>query len=140
MTDIDRRQFLKFTLTGALAGTGLCGCDGDSSRNPVDESAGVTTLDYSVEGPPQIVQHYTRLQRGPAEPLVTLSLPDAVPQASRAARRVALASFAHFSDLHIIDVGSPGRLPFLRQYEWAISPENASGNPEFQFLPNTAQG
>lgn len=138
MTDIDRRQFLKLAVAGTLAGTGLCGCESDSGGNPVDEPADVTTLDYGVQGPPQVVQHYTRLLRGPAEPLVTLSLPDTLPQAGRAERRIALASFAHFSDLHIIDVGSPARLPFLRQYEWELDPRSIGENPELQLLPNTA--
>lgn len=150
MTDIDRRHFLKLTVAGALAGTGLCGCEFGSGGNPIDMPADVTTLDYSVQGPPQIVRQYTRLLRGPAEPLVTLSLPDTVPQAGRATRRVALTSFVHLSDLHIIDAGSPARLAFLRQYEWGLTPEviaKLSADEKnkklldslLKFLPNTAR-
>ncbi|MBX3286997.1 MAG: TIGR03767 family metallophosphoesterase [Actinobacteria bacterium] len=55
---------------------------------------------------------YRRLAEGPGEP-TSVRVDLAVPKAGREDRRVALASIVHFTDQHLTDAQSPGRVEFL---------------------------
>ncbi len=55
---------------------------------------------------------YRRLVDGPGEP-TSVRADLAAPQSGREDRRVALASIVHFTDQHLTDAQSPGRVEFL---------------------------
>ncbi|MCU1355034.1 MAG: uncharacterized protein JWM89_452 [Acidimicrobiales bacterium] len=55
---------------------------------------------------------YRLLAEGPGEP-INVRVDLAVPKAGREDRRTTLASFVHFTDQHLIDAQSPGRVEFL---------------------------
>ena len=75
-----------------------------------------TTLDTTVvRGPALNPQGYVRLISGAAEPhQVRSDLTAAKP--GRGATRASLLSFAHLTDIHVIDAQSPARVEFLDRY------------------------
>lgn len=93
----------------------------------------MTTLDQRVGAPNAPLLRYERLRRLPGEPLSVLTPPGMSASAARQLQRRALAAFAQITDIHIIEADSPGRLPFSRQYEWAI-PEQAPQRLGFKFI------
>lgn len=69
-----------------------------------------TTLDkiFRISKPDD--RGWSRVVRGPGEPHVVRTALGQKAQGGRARRRTAIASFAHMSDVHIVDAQSPARL------------------------------
>ncbi|MEU3710699.1 TIGR03767 family metallophosphoesterase [Streptomyces catenulae] len=130
---LDRRAFLAATgAVGAAAGLGLAFGGGDrpaAAATPPDGPAPVAPVPVDAPAVPGVpytrgttltsvaTPHgtggYRRLGDGPGwRRLVRTELAAAHP--GRAARRTALASFVHFTDLHLVDVQSPLRYEYLR--------------------------
>ena len=124
---MQRRQFLLRCGCASLAPLTLADCGGS------DNAPHCTTLDLRVGGPERPVLRYARLQRLPGEPLMTLAPPGLQPRATRTQTRQALAALVQITDLHIIEADTPARLPFARQYEWAI-PEQAPARLGYKFI------
>jgi len=77
-----------------------------------------TTLVSSLERAPG--SGYVPLRPGPGWP--TVVRPElAAPSDGRADRRVALASFVHLTDVHVIDAQSPGRVEYLDEVSAVFS-------------------
>ncbi|MFC5057697.1 TIGR03767 family metallophosphoesterase [Saccharothrix xinjiangensis] len=97
---ISRRRFLQ--ATGGAGAVLLWG-------GPAWAATTGTTLD--VAALPSGGQGYRRLQAGPGWPVVVRS-ELAPPGAGRADRRVPLACFAQFTDMHVVDTQSPARFEY----------------------------
>ncbi|MDQ2582407.1 TIGR03767 family metallophosphoesterase [Saccharothrix yanglingensis] len=97
---ISRRRFLQ---AGGVAGASLVW------GGPAWAATTGTTLDVAAwaVGP----AGYRRLQAGPGWPVVVRS-DLAPPQGGRADRRVPLACFVQFSDMHVVDAQSPARFEY----------------------------
>lgn len=82
---------------------------------PVAAAKG-TTLDATVvRGSRVNAQGYVRLASGPGDPhVVRTELAPA--QAGRTGTRRPLVSFAHLTDIHVVDAQSPARVEFLDRY------------------------
>ncbi len=65
---------------------------------------------------------YRKIVTAPGEPHVVRSDLGAVPRDGRVGTRVALAAFAHLTDVHIIDAQSPMRVEFLDRLDDAYQP------------------
>lgn len=130
---MNRRDFIKTSGFGIATSLGVCGCGGGSGRHAVDAEATLSTLDITVGAPPRQVTAYTRLQRMQGESLLTLAAPSLQPRVERIRTRRALAALVHITDLHVVDVGTPGRLGFMRQYEWLLPPETPAPQ-KYQFI------
>jgi metallophosphoesterase (TIGR03767 family) len=91
------------------------------TRGTVASSAGTTlerTLVPTGEG-------YRRFSEGPGEPIVVRD-ELAAAKAGREARRTALASIVHLTDIHVIDGQSPLRVEFTDRFE---DPAPGDANP-----------
>ncbi|QFZ23335.1 TIGR03767 family metallophosphoesterase [Saccharothrix syringae] len=97
---VNRRRFLQ--ATGAAGAVLLWG-------GPAWAATTGTTLD--VAAAPVGTTGYRRLQAGPGWPVVVRS-DLAPPGAGRADRRVPLACFAQFTDMHVVDAQSPARFEY----------------------------
>lgn len=114
---IDRRQLLLGGAAAAaawpLAGVPLVGAAGRSARHlPLSvlvDPAG-TTLQATVARAPG--DGYRRLVEGPGQPLVVRDELGA-PRSGREDRRRPLAAVVQFSDTHLVDAQSPGRVELL---------------------------
>lgn len=104
------------------------GANGDDGHAPH-----FTTLVQRVGTPDAPLLRYERLQRLPGEALSVLTPPTLEASTSRHERRRAVAAFAQITDVHVVEADTPGRLPFSRQFEWAI-PEEAPGRLGFKFI------
>lgn len=115
----DRRTVLKGLAAGAAAVTGLQAYPSRSAAAagvPVSPSG--TTLDSTVvRGAAVNAQGYTRLASGPGEPHAVRDDLGATPRPGRGGRRVALVSFVHLTDIHVLDAQSPARVEFLDRYD-----------------------
>ena len=77
-----------------------------------------TTLDSTVaRGTAVNAQGYVQLASGPGEPHVVRDDLGARPGATRVARRRPLLSFAHLTDIHVIDAQSPARVEYMDRYD-----------------------
>lgn len=113
---ITRRSFLLGSAGVAAAGGGLGRWAPRSGAQALDRTWRTsvapqgTTLTATIvpvgRGP------YRRLGEGPGEP-TSVRVDLAVPRAGREDRRVALSSIVHFTDQHLTDAQSPGRVEFL---------------------------
>jgi metallophosphoesterase (TIGR03767 family) len=113
-----RRQVLKGAAATAAAG-GLVQYPVRGAvaavRGPVAPEG--TTLDATiVRGGAVNPQGYVRLASGPGEPHVVRTDLGAKPSAGRETRRQAVLSFAHLTDIHLVDAQSPARVEFLDRY------------------------
>jgi metallophosphoesterase (TIGR03767 family) len=76
-----------------------------------------TTLDATVvRGTKVNAQGYVRLASGPGEPHVVRTDLGTKAASGREARRKAVLSFAHLTDIHVVDAQSPARVEFLDRY------------------------
>ena len=64
-----------------------------------------------------VLQPYRRLTAGPGEPHTVREELGARAGSGRVGRRAAVLSFAHLTDIHVIDAQSPGRVEFLDRYD-----------------------
>lgn len=113
-----RRTVLKGAAVGAAAVTGLIAFPARRARAAAPLAAEGTTLDSTVvRGPALNPQGYVRVAGGPGEPHVVRADLGARPVGDRAGRRTGLLSFAHLTDIHVIDAQSPARVEFLDRYD-----------------------
>jgi hypothetical protein len=136
---VDRRAFLKRggATAAALWVPWTSGCSDSRSGHPRDSDGGkdqrdeggfgsdadiaLSTLDATVVTARAGRGGYVRLTDGPGWPTVVRDdLAD--PQRGRADRRRPLGALVHLTDLHLIDVESPGRVEF-------VDPAGASRSP-----------
>jgi metallophosphoesterase (TIGR03767 family) len=81
-----------------------------------------TTLDSTVLPGGEVVREgavrpYRRLATGPGEPHTVREELGARAEPGRVGHRAPLLSFAHFTDIHLIDAQSPARVEFLDRYD-----------------------
>jgi metallophosphoesterase (TIGR03767 family) len=81
-----------------------------------------TTLEATILAGGDVVAEgevapYRRLTRGPGEPHTVREELGATAQRGRAERRAPVLSFAHLTDIHVIDAQSPARVEFLDRYD-----------------------
>jgi metallophosphoesterase (TIGR03767 family) len=81
-----------------------------------------TTLDSTVVPGGEVaregtLQPYQRLVAGPGEPHLVREELGARADAGRVGRRRPVLSFAHLTDIHVIDAQSPARVEFLDRYD-----------------------
>lgn len=88
----------------------------DQIRTIVDPSG--TTLESTILRPAG--DGYRRLDEGPGWPTVVRS-DLAEPASDRIDRRAAIASIVHLTDIHLVDVQSPGRVEFLDRFGGALT-------------------
>jgi len=75
-----------------------------------------TTLDATVVRPSSVTTGYRHLTSGPGEPHLVRSDLGTRAVAGRGGRRRALLSFAHLTDIHVVDAQSPARVEYLDRY------------------------
>ncbi|HVM27250.1 MAG TPA: TIGR03767 family metallophosphoesterase [Mycobacteriales bacterium] len=115
-----RRTVLK----GAAAAAAVAAAGGvqafprrSASAAPLARPEGTTLSSTVLRGPAVNAQGYVRLVSGNGEPHVlredlgTRALPE------RTARRAPLLTFAHLTDIHVIDAQSPARVEWLDRYD-----------------------
>jgi metallophosphoesterase (TIGR03767 family) len=113
---VSRRRVLQGLAVGAV-GVAMGGLDLPALRSPrraVAATPGVTTLEKTIlRGPPINDGGYVRLVEGPGEPHIVREDLGIEAQPGREERRVALTTFAHLTDIHVIDAQSPARVEYL---------------------------
>lgn len=122
-----RRAVLKGAATwaavGAAAAGGLQAFPRRSAHAAHDPAHPLgTTLDSTVVRGGDVVRDgersaYRRLTSGPGEPHVVRDDLGTTAEQGRVGTRRALLSFAHFTDIHLIDAQSPARVEFLDRYD-----------------------
>ena len=113
---LSRRDLIRsgFVVGGAVA---LGGRPGSSWALPTVASPEGTTLASTyLKGAPG-AGGYRVVVGGPAEPHVVRTDMGTGAQAGRAGRRTAVLSFAHLTDVHIIDAQSPMRVEYIDRFE-----------------------
>lgn len=111
MAGLSRRAFL--ATTTALAGSFALPNDllARSLAAPLTPSGAPSTLQQTIRLSQTANQQYRNLVAAPGEPyIVRTDLLGQQPNPKRAAARRSLAYLGHFSDIHIVDAQSPGRL------------------------------
>ncbi|MEV0051059.1 TIGR03767 family metallophosphoesterase [Saccharopolyspora shandongensis] len=113
MAGMSRRGFLRAAgITGTVLGSGLLGAGPAAARgaNPrVVNSAGTTLQRTAVAAPGS---GYRRLVAGPGwSQVVRTDLVEG--RAGRDDRRVPIASFVQFTDMHLVDAQSPARFEYV---------------------------
>ena len=117
-----RRSVLKgaaATAAAIAAGGGVAACPARraSAAGPGPVAPQGTTLASTVvRGAKVNPLGYVRLAAGPGEPHVVRTDLGAAPSAARGAARSTVLSFAHLTDIHVIDAQSPARVEFLDRY------------------------
>ena len=117
-----RRSVLKGAAAAAAAvaagaGTQAYPRRGASAAAPGPVAPEGTTLDTTVvRGPKVNPQGYVRLTTGPGEPHVVRDDLGTTAKAGREGRRTSVLSFAHLTDIHVIDAESPARVEYLDRY------------------------
>ncbi|MCA1712654.1 MAG: TIGR03767 family metallophosphoesterase [Actinobacteria bacterium] len=113
-----RRQVLKgAAATAAAAGLAQYPARGASAAASGPVAPEGTTLDATVvRGPKVNPQGYVRLASGPGEPHVVRTDLGTKAAGGREGRRTAVLSFAHLTDIHVVDAQSPARVEFLDRY------------------------
>lgn len=99
--------------TAALAGAVMVPADllGRALAAPIKPSEAPTTLLQTIRQSQTVNGSYRLLVNAPGEPyLPRLDLLGKEPATDRATKRRSLAYLGHFSDIHVIDAQSPGRL------------------------------
>ncbi|MFL6061403.1 MAG: TIGR03767 family metallophosphoesterase [Marmoricola sp.] len=87
------------------------------SEAAVASGAASTTLDHTfVPGAPN-AKGYSKMALGPGEPHQVLTGLGASAAPGRASCRTPLLAFAQFSDIHVVDHQSPGRVEWLDRFE-----------------------
>jgi metallophosphoesterase (TIGR03767 family) len=76
-----------------------------------------TTLASTVQRGPAGDGGYRRLVSGPGEPHVVRDDLGTAPRSGRETRRRPVQTFAHLTDIHVIDAQSPARVEFLDRYD-----------------------
>ncbi len=113
----DRRTVLKGAAAGAAALTGLSAYPGRRAEAAQVPAVRGTTLDSTVvRGSAVNDLGYVRLASGPGEPHVVRDELGTTAQRGREARRTALLSFVHLTDIHVVDAQSPARVEFTDRY------------------------
>jgi metallophosphoesterase (TIGR03767 family) len=120
--EITRRDLLKTSAAvggaGALGAGGVIGAPGASAENAFEPVAPEgTTLDRTLRRGAPGVGGYTKLVPGPAEPALVRTDLGINAVAGRETRRQAVLSFAHLTDVHVIDTQSPMRVEYLDRFE-----------------------
>lgn len=108
---LSRRGFL--TATAALAGAWMLPKEflAEVLAAPLRPSQAPTTLQQTIKLGPAVRNQWRNLVAGPGEGyLPRLDLLGRAPATARIKHRRSLLYFGHFSDIHIIDAQSPGRL------------------------------
>ncbi|MGA9147971.1 MAG: TIGR03767 family metallophosphoesterase [Candidatus Nanopelagicales bacterium] len=111
MAGLTRRAFL--ATTAAVAGSFALPNDllARAAAAPLTPSTAPSTLQQTIRLSSTANLQYRNLVTAPGEPYnVRLDLLGREPAPARAASRRSLAYLGHFSDIHIIDAQSPGRL------------------------------
>src|SRR2546423_7808617 len=134
MARISRRRFLKMT-AGAAGAAAAAPFARVPWASAVDLASlrGQTTLERTIVKGALLgsgtAGSYYRLAAGPGDPY---TVRDQLAPASSASFDWAMA-FAHFTDIHLIDAQSPGRVEFLDRFadmECASAPLNAAFRPQ----------
>ncbi|MCW2681361.1 MAG: hypothetical protein JWM62_2762, partial [Frankiales bacterium] len=114
----DRRTVLKGAALGAAAFTGLQAHPARRAHAaaPVPVAEGTTLDSTVVRGSAVNDQGYVRLVSGPGEPHAVRDELGTTAQRGREARRTAVLSFVHLTDIHVIDAQSPARVEFTDRY------------------------
>ncbi len=84
---------------------------------PGSRAAGGTTLERTLLRGSPGVGGYAPVVVAPGEPHVVRTDLGVIPGTRRAARRRPLLTFAHLTDVHVVDVQSPMRVEYLDRYE-----------------------
>ncbi len=111
MAGLTRRAFLASTT--AIAGAVALPTDmlGRALAAPVKPSDAPTTLQQTIGMGSKVNNKFRHLVVGPGEAYVARpDITGKAPDAARAKNRRSLAYLGHFSDIHIIDAQTPGRL------------------------------
>ncbi|MGH6762366.1 MAG: TIGR03767 family metallophosphoesterase [Phyllobacterium sp.] len=115
-----RRQLLKSGLLAGIAAPfiSVCNCGVSRAFAAEESPASITTLKRSIAPGDPLVKGkpYRALASDSGWPILVREELCAA-RSGRESRRRALASFAHITDLHIIDAASPSHLTFMRQYK-----------------------
>lgn len=80
-------------------------------------AAATVTSSQTVALGPAGASGYRRLLNGPAEPRIVRTDVGAAAAGGRAACRQPLLAFAHFSDVHLVDHQSPGRVEWTDRFD-----------------------
>jgi metallophosphoesterase (TIGR03767 family) len=87
------------------------------SEAAVAAGAASTTLDHTVVPGAANAKGYAKMTLGPGEPHQVRTGLGAAAADGRAACRAPLLAFAQFSDIHVVDHQSPGRVEWLDRFE-----------------------
>lgn len=114
--EISRRNLLRSTAVvgGAAAVSPLIGT---LSQSAVASSAVRTTLNHTYGPGPVGAKGYRKIVAGGGEHHVVRTELGASAGAGREACRTPLLAFAQFSDIHVVDHQSPGRVEWLDRFE-----------------------
>ncbi|MCZ4499228.1 MAG: family metallophosphoesterase [Marmoricola sp.] len=114
--EISRRNLLRSTAVvgGAAAATPLLGT---LAQSAVASTAALTTLDHTFgPGTPNAKGYSKIVLKAGEQHLVRTDLGTSA-AAGRAGTRTPLLAFAQFSDIHVVDHQSPGRVEWLDRFE-----------------------
>jgi metallophosphoesterase (TIGR03767 family) len=120
-----RRTVMKGLAAGAAVtaagGAGAFPRRSAAAAEPLAAPQG-TTLDSTVVRGGEVAREgalrpYRRLAAGPGEPHVVREELGARAERGRTRRRQPVLSFAHLTDIHVIDAQSPARVEFLDRYD-----------------------
>ena len=81
---------------------------------------GSTTLDQTLLRGPAGTGGFVQLISGPGEPHLVRADLGIAAKSGRESRRVAMLTFSHLTDMHVVDAQSPARVEFLDRYDDAI--------------------
>lgn len=120
---LTRRSLMQTTIAAlaAPAAVAACGCGAAHAQGAVVQR-GLSTLDRRiVAGEWRKPGQPYRMLTAESGQMLVLRQDLAAAQAGRAERRRALVSFAHLTDLHVIDASSPAHPAFLAQYDGILA-------------------
>ena len=113
---LSRRDLIRsgFVVGGAVA---LGGRAGSAFALPDLAASQFTTLDSTLGKGPAGAGGYTPVIRQAGEPHIVRTDLGTAANAGRASRRTAVLSFAHLTDVHIVDAQSPARVEYVDRFE-----------------------
>ncbi len=88
-----------------------------ASASPSAAARGTTTLEQTLLRGPAGTGGFVQLLSGAGEPHLVRADLGVAAKAGREAHRSALLTFAHLTDMHVVDAQSPARVEFLDRYD-----------------------